>query len=260
MFEAKDPQHSLFETSMVLPKDKLRRIAKTWAWAFRAAALPLIDEEAFRDFYSADNGRPNKPVQTVIGILLLKEMFDFTDDRALGALEFDLRWQVALDLEPDEAHCCQKTLHNFRAKLMKSEKGRLLFEGMTGRIIEALETKTERQRLDSTHIMSNIMSNIAILTRLRLICETARVFLKELRRRSKKKFGPVPEGLRRRYLKDDGTDTRYHDARSCEARRRISVCARDVWRLIIRFADRFKGDKAVEKLQSYALLKRLLKN
>ena len=133
---------------------------------------------------------------------------------------------------------------------MQSDKGKLLFEEMTGRIIEALGIDTDRQRLDSPHITSNS----ARLTRLGLFCETARVFLKELRKKAKEKFEAVSEGLRRRYLKDDGKDTRYHDAKSSEAKRRISVAARDVWRL----ADRFKGDEALEALESYGLLKRLL--
>ena len=250
MYKGRDPQTSLLATSHFLPEDKRERLERDWPGQFRRNALPLIDEEAFRELYHPDNGRPNKPVQTVVGILLLKEMFDLTDAEALGALDYDLRWHVALDLEPEEAHTCQKTLHNFRAKLMASGRERLLFEDMTGKIIEALGTRTERQRLDSTHITSNI----ARLTRLGLFCETARVFLKELRRKSKRRFEALPEGLRRRYLKDDGEPSRYHDAKSSEARRRLRVCARDVWRL----ADRFKGDERVEALESYGLVKRLL--
>ena len=80
--------------------------------------MPLIDEEQFRELYCADNGRPNKPVRTVVGTLVLKEMFDLTDDETLYRVDFDLGWQMALDLRPEEAHCCQKTLHNFRAKLL----------------------------------------------------------------------------------------------------------------------------------------------
>ena len=251
VFKKRDRQTSLLATSHFLPEDKRERLEKDWPGEFRRSALPLIDEEAFRELYHDWNGRPNKPVQTVIGVLLLKEMNDLTDAEALGALDYDLRWQAALDLEPDEAHTCQKTLHNFRAKLMASDKAKFLFEDMTGKIIEALGISTERQRLDSTHIMSNI----ARLTRLGLFCETARKFLKELKKESKKKFDAVPEGLRRRYLKDDGENSSYHDAPSTDARRRISVCARDVWRL----ADRFKGDETVAKLEWYSLLKRLLR-
>jgi len=250
MFRKRDPQQSLFSTSHFLPDAKRERLEKDWPGEFRTRVLPLIDEDAFRDLYHDNNGRPNKPVQTVIGVLLLKEMNDLTDADTIWRVDFDLGWQVALDLDPDEAHVCQKTLHNFRAKLAASDKGRLLFERMTARIIHALGVSTERQRLDSTHIMSNV----ATLTRLGLFCETARVFLKELARVSKGKFDAVPAGLRRRYIKEGGENSSYDDARSSEGRRRLSVCARDVWRLV----DRFRGDVDVEKLESYGFLKRLL--
>jgi hypothetical protein len=249
MFRKRDPQTSLLATSHFLPEDKRERLEKDWPGEFRRSALPLIDEDAFRDLYHDWNGRPNKPVQTVIGVLLLKEMNDLTDAETVAALDYDLRWQVALDLEPEEAHCCQKTLHNFRAKLVASDRGRLLFEETTAGIVEALGVSTERQRLDSTHIMSNV----AALTRLGLFCETVRVFLKELGKDSKEKFDAVPAGLRRRYLKDGGERSSYDDARSSEGRRRLSVCARDVWRLV----DRFRGDEAVAPLGSYGLLARL---
>lgn len=250
MFRKRDPQTSLLATSHFLPDDKRERLERDWPGRFRDRALPLIDEDAFRDLYHESNGRPNKSVQIVIGALLLKDMHDFTDDETVGALDFDLRWHVALDLEPDKAHLCQKTLHNFRAKLMENDRARLLFEDMTGKMIKALGIDTDRQRLDSTHITSNV----ARLTRLGLFCETARVFLKELRKKAKKKFDAVPAGLRGRYFKDDGGDSSYGDARSSDGRRRIAVCARDVWRLV----DRFKGDEAVEAFGSYGLVKRLL--
>ena len=40
--------------------------------------------------YCVDNGRPNRAVQTVLGVHLLKEMFNLTDDEALEQLEFNL--------------------------------------------------------------------------------------------------------------------------------------------------------------------------
>ena len=249
MFRKRDAQTSLLSTSHFLPAEKRERLERDWPGEFRRSALPLVDEDAFRDLYHDWNGRPNKPVQTVVGVLLLKEMNDLTDMETVWHVDFDLGWHVALDLEPEEAHCCQKTLHNFRAKLVASDRGRLLFEETTARIIRALGVSTERARLDSTHIMSNV----ATLTRLGLFCETARVFLRELGKISKERFDAVPAGLRRRYLKESGEKSSYDDARSSEGRRRLSVCARDVWRLV----DRFRGDKGVTALESYGLLRRL---
>jgi hypothetical protein len=250
MFRPRDPQSSLFTSSVFLPEDKRERLERDWPGEFRRSVLPLIDEELFRDLYCADNGRPNKPVQTIVGLLILKEIEDLTDMQALYRLDFDLGWHVALDLEPGETHCCQKTLHNFRARLMADDRARVLFVDVVAKILLVLGIDTSKQRLDSTHVISNI----ARLSRLRLFCETARKFLKELKRTSKRKYRAVPESLRARYVKDDGEDSSYDDARSSEAKRRIAVCARDVWRLV----DRFRGDKRVTKLESYGLLERLL--
>ena len=108
----------------------------------------------------------------------------------------------------------------------------------------------QQQRLDSTHIMSNI----ATLTRLGLFCETMRLFLRALRWEHPELRPGVPEGLLGRYLKEEDEATHYEDARTGEGRRRLSVCARDLYRLV----DRFHGTTAAQ-LEEYWLLERLLR-
>jgi hypothetical protein len=199
--------------------------------------------------YCDDNGRPNQPVATVLGVLLLKEMFALTDAEALEQLEFSLLWQHDLELSPDEAHLAQKTLHNFRARLLAYDRGRQAFEATTDGILQALGTKVTRQRLDSTHVLSNI----AVLSRLGLLCETLRHFLKTLAAEHPRLYGRVPKRLRERYLKEDGSATSYQDAPSGTGKRRLPVCARDLYRL-----HQLCAGTAAEGLESYALLQRLL--
>ena len=118
-------------------------------------------------------------------------MFNLTDDEALEQLEFNLLWHHALRLDIEETHLPQKTLHNFRVRLMQHDGGRLAFQETTDRIIQALGIRTGKQRLDSTHIMSNI----ATLTRLGLFCETMRLFLRALRweeLRPRASWGAIP--------------------------------------------------------------------
>lgn len=248
MFRKRDPQRNLFESSNLLPPSKAKRLQGSWADIFQKKALPLIDEDVFASLYCEDNGRPNKAIEIVFGVLLLKEMFNLTDEESLEQLEFNLLWHHALRLTPEEAHLCQKTLHNFRTRLMENDSGRTAFQETTDKILKVLGVKTSRQRLDSTHIVSNI----ATLTRLGLFCETNRVFLSALKKEHPKLFRQVPEGLRKRYLKEDDTPTRYADARSEVSHRRLSVCARDLFRLI----DRFRGTAAAD-LEAYDLLNRL---
>ena len=237
MFRKKDPQGSLFETSNLVPEAKARRLQASWAETFRARALPLIDEELFAPLYWDDNGRPNRPVQTVFAVHLLKEMFGLTDAEALEQLEFSLLWHHALELTPEEAHLPQKTLHNFRARLLARDSGREAFAATTDRILEALGTQVSRQRLDSTHVISNI----AVLSRLGLFCETIRHFLSILMTEHPRLYG--------RYLKEDGGATGYQD----KGQRRLSVCARDLYRLCKLFAG-----TAAEGLEAFGLVQRLL--
>jgi hypothetical protein len=63
-----------------------------------------------------------------------------TDVEALERLEFDLLWHHALSLEPEEAHLPQKTLHNFRARMMAHESGPLAFASVTDRVVEVFGT------------------------------------------------------------------------------------------------------------------------
>src|SRR3990170_4570712 len=249
MFRPRVPQGSLLESEFLVPPAKAKRLQKTWAEEFRSKALPLIDEERFAHMYCEDNGRPNRAVQTLLGVLILKEFGDLTDGEALEQLEFNLLWHYALQLTAEESHLPQKTLHNFRARLIEHDGGRVAFCETTDRIIAALGIRTGRQRLDATHIMSNI----AALTRLGLFCETIRLFLRALRREHPELRHLVPGGLAGRYLKEEGEATSYEDTRSDATRQRLGVCARDLYRLV----DRLRGTTA-EGLEEYRLLERLL--
>ena len=87
MFRIRDPQESLWQSQFLVTPKKAKRLERSWAEVFRNEALPLIDEERFAPMYCVDNGRPNRAVQTVLGVHLLKEMFNLTDDEALEQLE-----------------------------------------------------------------------------------------------------------------------------------------------------------------------------
>jgi hypothetical protein len=133
---------------------------------------------------------------------------------------------------------------------MEHDGGRVAFQEITDRIIVALGLRTgpsTEGRLDSTHIMSSI----ATLTRLGLFCETMRHFLCSLRRENPQLAALVAPGLAGRYLKEEGQVTGYEDARAGEGRRRLPVCARDLYRLVARF----RGTPA-DDLKEYRLLER----
>ena len=99
MFQAREPQESLWQSEFLITPRKAKLMRRSWAEVFRNEALVLIEEERFAPMFSPDMGRPNRAVQTVLGVLVLKEMFDLTDMEALEELEFNLLWHHALRLE-----------------------------------------------------------------------------------------------------------------------------------------------------------------
>lgn len=248
MFRATDPQQDMFAAERLLPPKKRAACEKSWAGPFREKALPILlrSEPEFAEFYDEGNGRPNKSVALVLGTLVLKEANDMTDREALDALRFDMRWWCAFDLAPDEADVCQKTLHNFRVKLMAREKGGVVFRRLTDELITALDLCTDRQRLDSTHILSNF----ALLNRLGLFCETIRVFLHALKKKDRVLYAGLPRWALRRH----GDESWYRDARREEGPRRLGVVARDLYRLV----ERFKDQRAISRMEEFKLLERLL--
>jgi len=249
MFRATDAQRDIFSAGELLSVEKKAACEKSWAGVFRRQALPILlrAEPEFADMFDLGHGRPNRSVALVLGVLILKEMKDLTDEEAEAALDFDVRWWYAFDGRPEQMNVCQKTLHNFRDKLLKHEKGGLLFRRVTDALIEALSIEVNRQRLDSTHILSNV----ARLSRLRLMCETIRVFLNALRKADRGLYAQISAGI----LKRHGEESRYADARREDGPRRLGVVARDVYRLV----EKFKGQQgAVKELDEFKLLMRLM--
>lgn len=247
MFRLTDPQQNLFDATGLPPK-KRTACERSWAGAFRQKALPILlrAESEFSEFYDDGNGRPNRSVALVLGALILKEANDLTDEEALDALRFDMRWWWAFDMKSEEAELCQKTLHNFRVKLIAGGKGALVFRQVTDELIQALGLDVSRQRLDSTHILSNF----ARLNRLGLFCETIRIFLHALKKSHPQEHGRLPGGL----LKRHGEESWYRDARREEGPRRLGVVARDLYRLV----EKFRTHAAIGKMDEFKLLERLL--
>jgi len=246
MFRKTSAQTSLLENQFLLPKVKRARLERSWARGFRDRVLPLIDEELFRASFHKSQGRPNKSIRLLVGLHLIKEMRDYTDTEVIDAFEFNLQVQYALGEEARTAHVCQKTLHNHRKLLMEEERAQAMFERITKGLAEVDGLSLGRQRLDSTHVMSNM----AVLTRLGLFVETITSFLAALRRELPAKLEQLEARYVKRYLEREGY---FSDAKRGEARRRLRAVASDLYRLLTAFGQ----DEEVLVLASYRTLARL---
>ena len=256
MHRLKSGQKTLFDVDAWLPDVKLSRLQSSWAGSFQEHVLPLLMEmePRFARFYSPDHGAPNKPVAVVLGLLILKEMFDLSDAEVVARFEFDMQWHYALDTPPAEAHACTKTLYNFRQNLLTDGHAKKLVEVLVDKIIERWAIDTTRHRIDSTQIVSNMK----VLSRLGLFVTTIEQFLARLARKDRDMgraaaggfVAALPKRFHENYLDRRGY---FADAKSSVARRRLGRCAGDLWYLI----DRFRGNKDVAKLQAYKRMVRL---
>lgn len=250
MFQKHNSQGRLFDSRVSVNDRKKKKIDTSWATVFQKDILPVLIgmEDEFSDFFHPTQGRPNHDVGVMLGALLLKHLFDLTDEMTVENFNFNMLWHQALDLDLYDCNLCRKTLYNFQSRLNASSHHEELFNAIRDQIIEKASLKTSRQRMDSVHIRSNMSS----LGRFRLFSRTIEKFLRDLQKRSiPEETGGVSD-LIDRYLNREGY---FCDPRPSEARGRMQTAAEDLYRLVTLF----ELDEAVSGMESYQLMKRLLR-
>ena len=94
-----------------------KALENSWAKVFAEEIFPAIDEKPFAVLYSDKASRPNTPVNVTVGALIIKELFDYTDDEMVENLMFDPRMQYALHtISFEEQPLSDKTLSRFRKR------------------------------------------------------------------------------------------------------------------------------------------------
>ena len=66
-----------------------KALEKSWAKVFADEIFPAIDEKRFSVLYSNKASRPNTPVNVIVGALIIKELFDYSDDEMVENLMLD---------------------------------------------------------------------------------------------------------------------------------------------------------------------------
>jgi transposase len=127
----------------------------------------IVRDEDFAACYSERHGRPSIPPSLLAKVLLLAYRDGLSDERAMEAVRFDLRWKIALDLPIDHPGFHPTSLARFRARLLLHGKERLVFE-------RSLELATElgllqgsaEQIVDSTPMLgAAAVQDTAVLVR-----------------------------------------------------------------------------------------------
>jgi transposase len=114
----------------------------------------IVRDVDFADCYSERHGRPSIPPSLLAKVLLLAYRDGFSDERAMDAVRFDLRWKIALDLPVDHPGFHPTSLVRFRARLLLHGRERLVFERSLALATElGLVSGPAEQILDSTPML-----------------------------------------------------------------------------------------------------------
>jgi len=157
-----------------LPEAYRERLDTSWAGTFYREFFMRIDEAPFAVLFSDKASRPNTAINRLVSLEYLKAGHGWSDEEMFDALRFNLqvRYSVGLwDLGVDDFEL--RTVYNFRRRLTQhmQETGQNLldqaFEHVTDAQIAAFGLRTDKQRMDSTFVASNIRE----MSRLQLLVE-----------------------------------------------------------------------------------------
>jgi hypothetical protein len=114
----------------------------------------IVRDEDFADCYSARMGRPSIPPSQLAKVLLLQHRTGVSDEQAMEAIAWDLRWKIALGLSVDHQGWHPTSLTKFRARLLLHNKERLALENTLRLAAElGLLEGTVEQIIDSTPML-----------------------------------------------------------------------------------------------------------
>ena len=114
----------------------------------------IVRDEDFAACYSPGRGRPSIPPSLLARVLLLQHRTGVSDELAMEAVRWDLRWKVALGLPVDHQGWHPTSLTKFRARLLLHGQERLALEATLRLASELglLEGRPE-QVIDSTPML-----------------------------------------------------------------------------------------------------------
>jgi hypothetical protein len=197
MHKIVNPQQTrLFDPfDRVLTEKTRKRLLDGWPGVFRHIILELMPVDVVSGHFDPTMGRPTKELYSVAGLLLIQEFMDWTKDEALDAYSFNMNVHYALNLEPVTHDLSKRTLERYIGLFEQDDLAKATMDEITTKLVEVLNIKIDKQRLDSTHVFSDM----ARFGRTRMMGVTIKRFLTQVKRRNPEDYNALPEPLRQRY-------------------------------------------------------------
>ncbi len=245
-------QEKLNSTVKNLPTKAKDLLHNNWPAVFYEHVFSKIDEDKFADLYSDGYSRPNKPVNELVSLEILKEWFDWNDETLIEKYYLDLGVNYAIGKENlGEDTLAEKTLNNFRRRLAMYEKEtgislmKEIFKDIRDDLMDEFEIDGNTQRMDSTFIQANIKN----LTRLDLFVRVLHNFLNDL---SENELENIPDEISK-FRDDENLNLTYRLKRKEIEEKLEKMAEFTAW-----IKDRFEDDEKYNMLKSFEHVCRVL--
>ena len=243
----------IFDPWSHLGPKRRQLLESSWAGVFRHYLLNQLPVAKLAPHFHQDMGRPSKELYQITGGIILQQMQDLTDEQAQWHMCFDQGWHYALDItgqSDEDSYVCERTIFMYRQIIIEEGIDGLLFETLTDELIDAFNVDTSKQRMDSTHIRSNMRK----LGRVRIFAETIRKFLNNLRRQHRKIFGAqISAELFHQYLSKKAFGC-FSQVKPSDAQSTLADLSKDLLYLV----ELFKNHPRVKRLNTYQHMERVL--
>lgn len=249
-----DPkQLYIFDPWGDLSPKRRQLLAAGWPGLFREHILPSIPVNKASRYFDPSMGRPTKELFAMLGALILQQAFDLTDEEAVQQFAFNIQWHYALNVaeESDSAkYICPKTLWSCRNIIADNDLVDEIFSAGTQRLAQAFQVDTDKQRLDSVHIKSNMRR----LGRIGIFSTTIHKFLSNLKRQHPDLIDTIESRVIEKYLSKKALNC-FSRVKPTESRTTLTEVAKDLFELYTQFKDQ----PVVNIMYSFKLLARVLR-
>lgn len=187
-----------------------------WHNSFYEHVFSQIDESIFKVLYQEQMGAPNAPVCQLVGMMILKDGFGFSDEQLFEACRFHLLFRQALGLvNLNDPPPTESTYYLFRKRIYEYDREHgtdllgQVFEAITSGQLLTFDLGGQQIRMDSKLIGSNIAS----FSRFELVFRTMKVFWRSL---SDQARGKAPQSVReamQELASEDAQTTVYRSTR-----------------------------------------------
>ena len=180
----KHRKKQLFGFLNQLPRKIKDKLNNSPYYHFYEEVFCQLNEDRFAVLYSDKPSRPNIPINILVGLEILKYLYNLSDEQLFENYYLDIRYKIALGIQQmDEHFYTLRSLYNFRRRVVQYEQetGINLVEEVFNELaigfIEKAGIQTDIIRMDSTQITSKMKA----LSRIDIMSRTLVKFLKSLK-------------------------------------------------------------------------------